>query len=628
MIIASITNAVKSYPSVNVLDNVNLAVKRGDKIGLVGANGTGKTTLLEIIYGLIDIDSGSVDVNKGTKTEYLPQSFSDSPENRSALENSLYDFVESGFSDLLALKDDISGLEQKIADNQAGEAEKKRYSELLDIFQIRGGYSIETSIDKIISGLGFSKNMHEMPLATMSGGEKNRALLARLLVANPDFMLLDEPTNHLDIEGIEFLENYLSNSPASAIIVSHDRRFLDRTVNKIWEIYAAKIKVFPGNYTNYIKAKQKQDKLELKAYTLQQEFIKKTKTFVAKNIAGLKTKQAQSRRKMLHRLKRLDKPSSAQKTIGINFGNIERSDRIISCFKDVSFRYDTKPILTSAEFTIERGDKIGLIGGNGTGKTTILELIVENKELNSGEIISGKKLQTGYFRQDRNEFNPDDKVIDVIARVLPDQTEGKLRDYLGGFLFSGDDVFRKICTFSGGQQSRLGLAILIAKQPNFLVLDEPTNHLDIASREVLEQALNSYAGTLLAVSHDRYFLDNVVDRIFILRDGTVKVYLGNYSYYETKKLESQKAAIKNIQPKKAKKTKPKNKRINPLIVQKAKDEIKAKETELEQIDDKINSGDYSSNWEKLHDLQTQKGELEKELLLMYEKLDELKSGEK
>jgi ATP-binding cassette subfamily F protein 3 len=630
MIIASISNVTKSYPSITVLDNVALAVKKGEKIGFIGANGTGKTTLLEIVDGLVEFESGSIDKVKGLNVKYLPQSISEVFDGFSTSGISVFDFIRSGLDELDALKDEITALEEKIAGGDASNAEKIRYSEALHEFHLHDGYSLEANVEKVAAGLGFTGDMLRKPVGVLSGGEKNRAALARLLISRPDLMLLDEPTNHLDIDGIEFLENYIMSSPAAAIIVSHDRRFLDRTVSKIWEIHSGAVKVYSGNYSAYLETKIKIEESQLKAYQQQQEFIKRTERFIQKNIAGQKTKQAQSRRKMLERLRLKEKPHGADKSIGLRFSEVARSDRIVCKFDTVSFHYNGKPILDHADFTIERGERIGLLGKNGSGKTTIIELLLGNLNPVQGEITLGKKINIGYYCQTRTEFNPDDKVIDIVARVLPKHTEGKLRDFLGSFLFSGEDVFRTAGTFSGGQQSRLALAVLMAQNPNFLVLDEPTNHLDIPSREVLEDALEDYQGTLLVVSHDRYFLDNVVNRIFALKQGHVKSYLGDYSYYESKKREAlnEQAEWKpTVKSKGSGKTRRKSTRINPLIINKLRDEISELETKLEGVYNDLESAEYASNWNKLQSLNEEKENIEQELLTLYEKLDNLISDE-
>jgi ATP-binding cassette subfamily F protein 3 len=630
MIVASISNVTKTYPSLTVLDNVALAVKKGEKIGFVGANGTGKTTLLEIVYGLTEPDSGSADIVRGLTVKYLPQSISEVFDGISTRGINVFDFIRTGLDKLDSLQDELASLETRIAADEATDAEKIRYSEALHEFHLSDGYSLESRVEKVAAGLGFTGEMLKTPVEVLSGGEKNRAALARLLIANPALMLLDEPTNHLDIDGIEFLENFIANSPAAAIIVSHDRRFLDRTVSKIWEIHSGVIKTYVGNYSAYLDNKLKNEETQLKAYEQQQELIRRTEKFIQKNIAGQKTKQAQSRRKMLARMKLKERPHGAEKAIGLKFGDVERSDRIVCKFDEVNFSYDSKTILDDTDLTIERGERIGLLGRNGSGKTTIIELLLGNLTANDGKITLGKKINIGYYRQTRNEFNPDDKVIDIVARVLPDHTEGKLRDFLGAFLFRGEDVFRMVGTFSGGQQSRLALAVLMAQNPNFLVLDEPTNHLDIPSREALEDALEEYQGTLLVVSHDRYFLDSVVNRIFALDDTRIKSYLGDYSYYEEKKrelLQNQLQAKQEKVDKPPRPAKPKTKRINPIIINKLKNEINELEARLGKIYNDLESAEYSSDWNKLQSLNLDKDTLEQELLTLYEKLDNLTADE-
>lgn len=627
MIIASVSNISKSYPSITLLYDVSLAIKKGEKIGFVGANGTGKTTLLEIIYGAIEADSGTIDKVKDLKIAYLHQSPSVALRTQGHTDITVFDFIKAGHSEIVSLKREITELEQKISSGRATQTEKNRYSKALESFENLGGYGIEANSEKIAAGVGLEKRLLDRPVIKLSNGQINRTTLARLLIAEPDLMLLDEPTNHLDIEGIEFLEDYLSTCPAAAIIVSHDRRFLDRTAEKIWEIHPPRVKVYPGNYSAYLERKRKQDEQALKAYIRQQEFIARTEFFIRKYIAGQKTKQAKSRRKMLEKLERMEKPPGAEKGIRLKFSDISRSDRIICRFDEVDFGYEQKPLLRQLSFTIERGDKVGFLGKNGSGKTTTLELIMGNLRPDSGQLLRGKKINIGYFCQSGPRFDPDDRIIDVIESVLPDYSEGNLRDFLAKFLFTGEDVFRVVKTFSGGQLSRLVLATLMATKPNFLILDEPTNHLDIPSREALENALEDYTGTLLVVSHDRFFLDTVVNKIFLLEDGGITTYLGNYSYLESERQEIseivkpvKRSGEKLIQ-------KPKSKRVNPLIIKKIKDEIKSLERDLIKIEGNLKSDKYKSDWEKLHMLQDEKKEIENRLLLLYEQLENFSAKE-
>lgn len=623
MIIASVSNIYKAYPSIAVLDDVSLAIKKGEKIGLVGANGTGKTTLLEIIYGSIEVDSGTIDNVKNLKIGYLSQLPSIAFRSQGHTNIVLLDFVKTGHMEILSLDKEITELEQKISSAQATQAEKNRYSRALESFEDLGGYGIEAKSEKIAAGVGLTKELLDTPVKKLSDGQKNRAAIARLLIAEPDLMLLDEPTNHLDVEGIEFLENYLSTCPAAAIIVSHDRRFLDRTTEKIWEIRPPKVKVYLGNYSAYLKVKRKQDEQALKAYVRQQEFIARTEFFIRKYIAGQKTRQAKSRRRMLEKLERIEKPPGAEKSIGLKFPDVSRSDRIICRFDEVDFGYERISLLKKLNFTIERGDKVGLLGKNGSGKTTILELIVGNLKPDNGQLLGGKKINVGYFRQSGPEFAPNDRVIDIIKRFLPDYSEGNLRDFLARFLFLGEDVFRSVKTFSGGQLSRLALATIMAVKPNFLILDEPTNHLDIPSREALESALEDYTGTLLVVSHDRFFLDTVINKTLYLENGGITTYLGNYSYFESKKQEMSQVVEPSKRPGKQLRQQPERRRVNPLVIKKIKEEIEVLERDLIKIENSLKSSGYASNWEKLQTLQDERTKLENQLLSLYEKLDKI-----
>ena len=621
MIILSLASVTKTYPSMVVLDSVNLALKQGEKVGLVGPNGVGKTTLLEIINGLTPIDSGSVDRLKHLKIAYLPQI----PQIPIGL--TLDDYLRQGISHLLALEKEAAAFESKIADGTAGKSEIERYSATLELFRHHGGYTAESQIARVATGLGLTKEMFDMLMANLSGGQQNRAALARLLISEPELLLLDEPTNHLDIEGIEFLEQFLLESVAAAVIVSHDRRFLDKVTTRIWDIRKAKVKSFNGNFSDYLKYRQKDDELSLRAYHRQREFIAKTEAFIRKNIAGQKTNQAKSRRKMLTRIERLDKPPAAERKIGLAFSETSRSDRIVCYLENAAFNYDEKLILKDVNLTIERGEKVGLLGKNGTGKTTLLELAIGNLKPQSGRVVMGKNIKLGYFRQHRDEFADYQTPLDILRAALPELSEGKLRDVLGGFLFQGEDIFRRIGTFSGGQKSRLALALLMSSKPNFLVLDEPTNHLDIPSLEVLENALYEFDGTLLVVSHDRYFLDGLTERTLVLENGSVISYPGNYSYYKAKIKESIELPSA---PKRAEKktfTKKKNSRTNPLLVKKVEDEIAAAERQLEQTEQALADENSASDWQKLHDLQQTKAKLEEQILLLYDKLNQLTGDE-
>ncbi len=625
MVIATLAELTKTYPSVVVLDRVNASIQNGEKIGLVGPNGCGKTTLLEILAGLVEIESGEASLARGTSIGYLPQT----PETGD-LDCSLIDYLRSAHGRIIETRKRLEELENRLASGQATPAEIEQYSKNLDWLDRSGGFSLETMLEKTAIGLGLEKELHRRRLSQLSGGQLNRAALARLLSSKPDLMLLDEPTNHLDIDGIKFLEDYLDATPAAALIVSHDRRFLDNVCRTIWELRRGRLKIFKGNFSAYLEKRRQDDALALKAYIRQKEFIAKTEAFIRKNIAGQKTNQAKSRRKMLARLEKKDKPSAPEKSIRLSFAGAERSERIICVMENLSFGYSDKPILKDINLTIERGQRIGLLGKNGSGKTTLLRIMVEELSPAEGNFYRAKNLKIAYFRQARNEFSENDTPLGLIRAAMPQLAENKLRDILAGFLFEAEDVFRPMTSFSGGQKSRLALALLIAARPNFLLLDEPTNHLDIPSLEALENALDSYDGTLLVVSHDRYFLDGLVDTIYYIEDGRLEIYNGNYSYFESKRAEKNaddemKAKSTESDTVHARNTidKKKPRKVNPQIIEKLKSEIAALESEYQEIHEQLIDSNIASDWQTLHNLEKRKSELENLILIGYEKLDSL-----
>lgn len=624
MVIATLTDITKSYPSGVVLEKLNASIKKGDKIGLVGANGSGKTTLLEILAGIIDIESGEVNLNKNIGFGYLPQI----PE-AGDLQVKLIDYLKSAHSQVIAARNQLQALEKRLENGTATPEDIRLYGQKLEWLDFQNGFSLESDLEKIAIGLGLPKQFHQWPLAQLSGGQLNRAALARLLSTKPELMLLDEPTNHLDIEAIKFLEQYLANSSAAAVIVSHDRRFLDNVCQIIWELRRARLKIFKGNFSAYLEKRKQDDELAFKAYTRQQEFIARTEAFIRKNIAGQKTNQAKSRQKMLARMEKKEKPLPPEKKIRLEFAEAARSERIVCMMNNVSFGYDGNSLLEGISLTIERGQRIGLLGENGSGKTTLLRIIAGEIKPDSGEYHIGKNLKIGFFRQTRIDFGEFDTPIGLMKSALPQLSEGNLRNILAGFLFEGEDVFRPMATFSGGQKSRLSLALLIAAQPNFMLLDEPTNHLDIPSIEALENALDNYEGTLLIVSHDRYFLDGLVNTIYYLKAGRLYIYDGNYSFLESKQSEQQREKLEATQGNKNNSNKMRSikttkiRKTNPIVIEKLKDEIAVLEAEYESLQENAGSSEYASDWQYLQKIEERKAELENLILNAYERLDRL-----
>jgi ATP-binding cassette subfamily F protein 3 len=617
MILASFSSLYKAYVSKQALAGAAGAVKNGDRIALLGINGSGKTTLLEILAGVIEPDSGAVEIPNAVRKSYLPQTIEIEGEE------ALHAYAMSGLSDLLAIKNRLDQIHDQLTERPEEPSLLRELGDLQRAFESSGGYNLDSRATDALRGLGFGDDDLEKKLTELSGGQRNRAALGRALISSPDLLLLDEPTNHLDIGGLEYLESYMNGFQGGILYVSHDRAFIQQTATAIWEMVNGRITSYPGDYDSYVVEREKRLEIMSKTYEAQREFIAKTEDFIRRNIAGQKTRQAQSRRKMLSKLERHERPPSTADVGALRFAGAERSTRIVVQARDASFAYDRIQVVRNLSFEIERGDRIGLVGPNGSGKTTVINLIMGKLQPQSGSIELGKRLTMGYYDQLTENLNSESTPLATIWEVLPEMNEGQIRSYLGKFLFSGEDVFRRIDTFSGGEQSRLALARLIATSPNFLVLDEPTNHLDIQSREALERALAQFDGTILCVSHDRYFLDHFAEKIFALEDGTVRISLGNYTEYHEKLLSRQGGRDHKKPADKNARIREREKRVNPILIQKVESEITRVEDKITLVEKTLKSEESSADWQKLSKLLGERDLLYEDLEKLYFRLRDL-----
>ncbi len=536
MILLQTRKISKAFIIDPILSDIDLQIHSQERIGLVGVNGAGKSTLLKIIAGELSPDSGEVQIAKGATIGYLAQD--------SGLESNktIWEEMLSVFSDLLKQERILRQMEQDMAqlpdaDHNQYEKMMNEYASLSEDFQEKGGYSYEAKIRGILHGLAFqSFDYHLTPIHTLSGGQKTRLALARLLLTSPDLLVLDEPTNYLDMETLTWLESYLKSYSGAILLVSHDRYFLDRLVTVIYEIERRKATRYVGNYSAYIEQKAAEIEQQLKQFEKQQVEIAKLEDFVQKNIARASTtRRAQSRQKALEKIERLDRPSTAQRKASFTFDIEKQSGHIVLQVKDVRMQFVEQPLFQNITFGVQREDRVALIGPNGMGKTTLFKIILNQLEPTAGSVDIGSNVTIGYYSQEQNDLAPEKTIIDEIWDLYPDMKEEEIRTLLGNFLFTGDDVFKRVKDLSGGEKARVALAILMLKKANFLLLDEPTNHLDIISREVLENALSDYPGTILMISHDRYFLNRITTITLELTKEGIETYLGNYEYYLEKK---------------------------------------------------------------------------------------------
>ena len=532
--VLSCQNISKSFGTDVILDNVSFHVNEHEKCAIVGINGAGKSTLLKIITGELSADSGQVQISKGLKLGYLSQQQNLDPAN------TIFDEVMTVKADLIAMEQNLRRIENRMKECEPEELDSlyKKYDELNHAFESRNGYAINSEVTGVLKGLGFSEEDFTLPVGTLSGGQKTRTALAKLLLEAPDIILLDEPTNHLDMASIAWLEGYLSGYRGSVVIVAHDRYFLDKIVDQVVEIENTRAEVFSGNYTAYSVKKQQERANRLKAYLNQQKVIQHQE----KVIETLRSynreksiKRAESRQKQLDKIERIPKPIELNDKMHIVLEPNILSGNDVLTVKELAKSFDGLTLFEHLGFEIKRGDRVAIIGNNGTGKTTLLKIFNGLIEADSGSYKFGAKVYTGYYDQEHHVLTDTNTVFDEIQNTYPDEDNLRVRNLLAAFLFTGDDVFKLVGSLSGGEKARVSLAKLMMSDANFLMLDEPTNHLDIASKEILEEAISGYTGTVLYVSHDRYFINKTATRVFELDEGNLYIYNGNYDYYLDKR---------------------------------------------------------------------------------------------
>ncbi|AFS77357.1 ABC transporter, ATP-binding protein [Gottschalkia acidurici 9a] len=538
MIVLSCSNISKSYIVDKILDDINFSINHDEKVGLVGLNGAGKSTLFNILIGELSQDSGNIYISKDCKLGYLEQ------QTGIETENTIFEEVLEVFKPLFDMENKLRSLEQEISIEGQNQDSKRlqtlmdEYSKVSEEFQDSNGYGFKSEIKGVLKGLGFSEEQFDTPLEKLSGGQKARVALAKILLEKPDILLLDEPTNHLDIEAIDWLEKYIREYKGAAIIISHDRYFLDNTVSKIFYLENSKLNIYTGNYTKFMK--KRKDELELleKKYEEQQKEISRQEDIIRRFISngGEKfARQAKSRQKMLDKMNKIESSAISSKKSKLRFEPQIQSGRDVLSVVDIGKQFEDSELFKNISFNIYKGERVGLIGPNGIGKTTLFKIIMNSIEPSGGKSTLGHQVNIGYYDQEQSNLNSDKTIVDEIWDDHPYLDHYQIRTLLAQFLFIGDDIFKDISDLSGGEKSRVALLKLMLSKANFLLMDEPTNHLDIDSKEVLEDALLNYDGTLLVISHDRYFLNKVTDKILDLSQDGVTEYLGNYSYYLEKK---------------------------------------------------------------------------------------------
>ena len=631
--ILSCNNISKSFGTDVIIKSCSFNIEDHEKAAIVGINGAGKSTLLKIITGIEPADTGLVTLAKDKTLGYLSQQ-----QNLNS-DNTIYDELLSVKQYILDMEAQLRSIENqmKSADDTALETLMKKYSDLNHEFELNNGYAYKSEITGVLKGLGFTEEDFTLNVNTLSGGQKTRVALGKLLLSKPDIILLDEPTNHLDMESISWLENYLLNYSGAVLIVAHDRYFLDKIVSKIIELDNGNATVFSGNYTDYASKKAILRNMQLKEYLNQQREIKHQEEVITKLKQFNREKsikRAESREKMLNKMEFVDKPEILNDKMDIKLEPNVISGNDVLTVDNLTKGFDGTVLFDNISFQIKRGERVALIGSNGTGKTTILKLINGIIPADSGSIYLGAKVNIGYYDQEHHVLDPDKTIFDEIRDAYPDLNNTQIRNTLAAFLFTNEDVFKYIKDLSGGERGRVSLAKLMLSNANFLILDEPTNHLDITSKEILENALNSYTGTVLFVSHDRYFINSTATRIIELANKTVGNYIGNYDYYlEKKDILGAKPITNNTSKSSSSDISKLNwqeEKVKQAQQKKIKNEIKRTEermalieAEIEELDNMYADPAISSDTAKLMEIHTRKEALSKELDELYDKWGEL-----
>lgn len=632
--ILSCQNISKTFGTDVILKNASFHIEDREKAAIVGINGAGKSTLLKIIVGDLEADSGEAVLSKGKTLGYLAQ------HQDLESENTIYEELLTVKQDVLDLERDMHTLELRMKELSGGELENAlaQYTRLSHEFEQKNGYACKSEVSGVLKGLGFEEEDFGKQVSTLSGGQKTRVSLGKLLLSRPDLILLDEPTNHLDMNSIAWLETFLLNYDGAVLVVAHDRYFLNRIATKIIEIDAGEVTVFQGNYSDYAAKKAQLREARMNAWLNQQREIKHQEEVIAKLKSFNREKsirRAESREKMLNKMEILEKPTEVRSEMHITLEPKITSGNDVLTVEHLSKAFGPLQLFSDLNFSIKRGERVALIGNNGTGKTTILKILNGLLDADSGSFTLGARVQIGYYDQEHHVLHPEKTLFEEISDAYPDLDNTTIRSTLAAFLFTGDDVFKRIADLSGGERGRVSLAKLMLSEANFLILDEPTNHLDIVSKEILEQALNRYTGTVLYVSHDRYFINTTATRILDLTGGVLVNYIGNYDYYlekhdiltpsssvESKAAQEEEPSAAKLDWKQQKEEQARQrKRENDL--KKTEEEIFQLESRDEEINELMTHEDIYTNVSECQKLHQEQEELKKRLETLYEQWEAL-----